>query len=198
MSRALTLFEDQMRSAYALTDPTLLANKSNFERQVFYHAEIAARVAAWDAYLNQIIPEALSRVGDPLNAEVLTLKNLVLLHARSNIDKFNTPNFENSRALFVKCIGFDPIVSWSWPLRAMNWQLVNVRLNEILRIRHSFAHGFPIPGFNWLPIKGTQVYLTRIAVSEVSKLILHLARTTDRDLDAFLKVNYLNVNPQNW
>jgi hypothetical protein len=198
MSQALQYFEERVELARSLTNANLLQGMPNSERQPFYHVEIAAWVAAWDAYLNRVIPEAIVRIGNPLDQEVLSLRLMLSNHAEQFIEKFNTPNFDNSRNLLVRCVGYDPIAHWNWPMRGMTWQLVQTRLNEILRVRHSFAHGFALPQYNWLPTKSGEAYLNRTVVMEVGRLLKHLARSTDSGIDTFLKANYIYVNPVSW
>ncbi|WP_370638374.1 HEPN domain-containing protein [Aurantimonas sp. VKM B-3413] len=124
------------------------------ERQVFYHASISMDVAAWDSYINSVVTEFNSRIGGISNPSLLRYRANIQLTITKRLDKFNTPNFDNTRTLVVECTGFDPVSSWAWPARNMIWQAVQIRLNEILRIRHSFAHGFSLPNYSWLPQKG--------------------------------------------
>jgi hypothetical protein len=198
VSNALTNFDAQMSQVDILTRQNTLQGKSLAERQIFYHIAIAARVAAWDAYLNAVALEAIDRIGDPLNPEVIALRTLARRHSERLSAKFNTPNFDNGREFIINCTGYDPIASWSWPSGGLTWQGVQQRLNEILKIRHSFAHGFALPLYAWLPQRRGRPYLNKSVVVEVAKLIRHIAEQTDRGLDGYLRTTYAFLNPPRW
>jgi hypothetical protein len=160
------------------------------DRQVFYHACLAMDVASWDGYINNVILEYHSKVGDVGNPSLLNYRISHGLLIKRRLEKFNTPNFDNTRTLIIECTGYDPVSIWSWPQRSMIWQAVQVRLNEILKIRHSFAHGLSFPTYNWLPQKNGQCYLNKKTVTEVEKLLVHLAISLDVGLKTHMSSQY--------
>lgn len=198
MSEALRLFRGQTERASALIAYNNIARLNLSERQIFYHANVAAWVAAWDTYLNKVTIEAITRTGDPLNGELQAMKALALESAARTLKRFNTPNFDNSRRVLIECVGWDPIAAWNWPRRMMTWQLVQERLNEILKVRHSFAHGLPIPVYGWLPNSGGNAYLNKECIGEVQKLLRHLAAETDAKLKSHMENNYGTFNSSSW
>lgn len=68
------------------------------------------------------------------------------------VNKFSTPNAQNSRAL-LQMVGFDPRPWWVWstsggpgqPARQVTPQLAGDQLDGWLKVRHSVAHGDPRP-----------------------------------------------------
>jgi len=118
-------------------------------------AVVVLCVSAWEAYVEEVIREAITALrpapGTPLGT-------WAALHAsaRSSIGRFNNPNVENVRMLLSDAVGLPDItVFWSW----RNCTVVHARelLAEALRFRHQIAHGInPRPIIHsqyasWLP-----------------------------------------------
>jgi RiboL-PSP-HEPN len=102
-------------------------------------AAVVLCVSAWEAYVEEVIREAITALrpapGTPLGT-------WAALHAsaRSSIGRFNNPNVENVRMLLSDAVGLPDItVFWSW----RNCTVVHARelLAEALRFRHQIAHG---------------------------------------------------------
>lgn len=160
------------------------------DRQVFYHACLAMDVASWDGYINNVVKEYNESIGDVTNNSLLNYRLSHNLLIDKRLEKFNTPNFDNTRNLIIECSGYDPVGVWSWPARSMIWQSVQSRLNEVLKIRHSFAHGLSFPTYAWLPQKSGQCYLNKKIVTDVEKLLIHLATSLDGGLKSHMIAQY--------
>ena len=122
---------------------------SHDEIQVYYHASLAAYVAAWEAYISNLVLDFYNVIADSSNPSFGAIYTIAQQAAGRAVERFNTPNWENTRNLLVQYTGYDPIGAWVWTRRGMTDWPVRERLNEILRIRHSFAHGFDMPAYNW-------------------------------------------------
>ncbi|NES24107.1 MAG: hypothetical protein F6K41_35655 [Symploca sp. SIO3E6] len=122
---------------------------SRNQAQVYYHSALAAFVAAWDAYINDLVRNFFDATSNPLDTKFHAVHTIARGKAEQALNKFNTPNWENTRNLLAECTGYDPIGDWIWRARHMNGVAVRQRLNEILKVRHSFAHGFSIPAYSW-------------------------------------------------
>jgi hypothetical protein len=127
-----------------MTDSRLKPCKRE-QLQVYAHAALAALVAGWDAFLNEIVREFYRETAKPADSSFTRMHEVARVQAEIRLDRFNTPNWENGRDLLILATGHDPIADWVLSRRGMGVQQVRERLNEILKVRHSFAHGFATP-----------------------------------------------------
>ena len=68
---------------------------------------------------------------------------------------------------------------------------LQTRLNETLKVRHSFAHGTPLPAVGWLQTQTGRVQISKKAVSDTNALFDHLVARTDRSLANYIQTAYL-------
>jgi hypothetical protein len=117
-------------------------------------AAVVLAVSSWEAYLEEAVRECL----EALHPGALPLGNWPALNAsvRGDLGRFNTPNAENTRKLFLESFGIQNITDdWHWrnctPTQARDL------LNKALTNRHHIAHGVnPRPTIHntyarWLP-----------------------------------------------
>jgi hypothetical protein len=101
-------------------------------------AVVVASVSAWEAYLEELLREAVAAVRAatrPAGAADV----LVGLADRA-IGRFNTPNPTNARALFADYLGLSDLpAAWSW--RGSAPPRTRTRLDAVLQLRHRVAHG---------------------------------------------------------
>lgn len=147
-----------------------------------FHAGLAACVSAWEAYIEAVCLEAIDAIALGGSAEVLVLQTLLRAEAIRAIEKFNTPNAENCRELLLRYTGFDAFHHMASQRLAMPAHQARARLNEILKVRHAFAHGFPIPAYAWTTRYGIQNRLTKRAVRDAIVLIDDFSSSIDREL----------------
>lgn len=163
---------------------------STADTQACLHAALAGYVASWEGYCEGIVREFYSTVADPTRADFTAVHQIAQRRSGSDVDRFNTPSFENARRLILEGTGFDPYSFWNWPRRGHGVPWVQTRLNEILKVRHSFAHGFGLPSFAWTQGPSGQVRLTTQAVGDVRALLDNLVRRTDSGLSAHIATAY--------
>lgn len=191
-SASLQRMLTSIKEVNILDSPLAIQRLKMDERQVFYHACLAMDVACWDGYINNVIREYHQCIGGIGNPQLLAFRSSTNLLIDRRLEKFNTPNFDNTRNLIIECTGHDPVPNWSWPRRSMIWQAVQQRLNEILKIRHSFAHGLTFPTYNWLPHRSGRAYLNKATTADVESLIVHLASQLDQALRLHMTTQYGN------
>lgn len=160
------------------------------DRQIYHHAALAAHVAAWDAYVKELIRSFFTEIADPLAMKYSLLHNIALASADRTLEKFNTPNWQNTRNTLIQTTAYDPIGDWVWPARHMTGPMVRVRLDEILKVRHSFAHGFAIPPYSWTQSTSGQVRLTQSALLDTDAFFQNIVMRTDKGMQTHIITNY--------
>ncbi|MDE0633094.1 MAG: hypothetical protein OXH73_16430 [Caldilineaceae bacterium] len=167
-----------------------LPRKLQTEKQVFYHAALAGYVAAWDAYINNLVRAFYIEIEEPRNTSFQAVYSISRQASERALDRFNTPNAENTRALLQLYTGYDPIGDWVWTRRGMVGVQVRERLNEILRVRHSFAHGFAVPGYDWTQSPSGQVRLTSKVIRDTEAFFNNLVRVTDNGMRKHIQLTF--------
>ena len=72
------------------------------------HAALAAYVSAWEAYVESVILEFLDVLISTSNPTASAFAKTLRDEAERAIQRFNTPNFDESRNLIYRFTGFDP------------------------------------------------------------------------------------------
>ena len=160
------------------------------ERQVYYHAALTAYVAAWDAYINNLVLDFYDEIDNPSNPEFQAIYAISRRATEQALARFNTPNAENTRNLLQQYTGYDPFNDWVWTRKSMGGLQVRERLNEILRVRHSFAHGFAMPSLDWTQSPSGRVRLTSEAIRDTEAFFRNLVHVTDRGMKAHIELTY--------
>jgi hypothetical protein len=165
------------------------------EVQALYGAAFVAQTAAWNAYVVRLVDCFFQEVANPAAANFHAMHTLANSIARSQLDRFYTPNAENTRNLILASTGYDPWMDWQWPAHRMNALATRNRLNEILKVRHSLAHGFAMPAYSWTQAASGEIRLTLHDFGQTRAFINHLVASTDRGLKSHLKTVY-SIEPK--
>lgn len=160
-------------------------------RTDFYHAAWAGYIASWDSYVKSVCKEFIAKSNVALSlglANDATIAYQAIHSIASDLfdyrlTKLNTPNFENTREFILDCTGLDTYALWRWDRKSLTNINIKDLLNEAVRVRHSFAHGFPVRNLRYLNvIDGSNAVTYRKAIF-VRSLLSHLSRATDQELD---------------
>jgi hypothetical protein len=160
------------------------------EVQALYGAIFVAQTAAWNAYVVRLVDCFFQEVADPAAPNFHAMHSLANSIVKLQLERFNTPNAENTRNLILTSTGYDPWTDWQWPAHRMNALAVRVRLNEILKVRHSFAHGFTMPSYTWNQSASGEIRLTLNGLGWTRLFFDNLVVSTDRGLKQHLNGIY--------
>ena len=112
-------------------------------------------------------------------------KNLFSLRRaeiEKNLRRFNAPNSTNARNLFIDTLEFNPWPDWNWHAGPRQWNGKQMPdpLNCCVLIRHSVAHGFPLPDdIQWILSANGKPRLTLSLLRECKNFFVHVATQTD-------------------
>jgi hypothetical protein len=167
----------------------LQTNRDHFSRedvQALFGASFVAQVAAWNAYVVAAIPVFFDELANPALPAFQALHTLARDAAMARLERFNTPNSKNTREILQLCTGYDPWPDWHWPARGLNSLGMRNRLDEVLQVRHSFAHGFAMPAYSWNTNASGERRLTLRALSETAAFLRRLVLVSDTGLRTHL------------
>lgn len=152
-----------------------------FTDDCLMRAAVAQAVGCWEGYLEGVLREFVSKTRVQAHRRAWTL----IVQFESLVDKMaselNTPNWDRSRELILNITGMDPYSSWIWGPRFSNQTDTKGFFDGILKVRHSFAHGFPVP----VDVPGLAVpgVLDVAYVGDAITCIRFFAETVDRLLE---------------
>jgi hypothetical protein len=147
------------------------------------HAALAMFVAAWEAYLERLVRETQALIADPLNPRLSATLALLTKLSEAELKKFNTPNSDNSRNLLIEFTGYDPINDWVLPGMGLSGIQTRARVDEILKLRHSFAHGFAIPtNIQWVKSRNSPGVLSVGSLQLVDGVLTKTMQITDKGM----------------
>lgn len=188
------------RAVHLSTQAGMLKKKHQADaKSIFLHAALATQVASWDAYVKALASEYFSVTADPSQPRFNALHTICDSAMIIAKDKLNTPNSENTREFFLKYTAFDPWPCWAgvrfgtMPLSSTLY--VRERLNEIFKVRHSFAHGFTMPGYSWNQNVSGSPQLTCAILQSTSVFFSDLCRNTDKAMAMHIASQHGLPNP---
>jgi RiboL-PSP-HEPN len=176
------------RTFSALAEDARLRPLQRDDTRLFLHAALASHVAAWESYVERLITNFLAEIIDIQIPKFVALHSIVQPLAETASQRFSTPNWENTRSLLVQRTGYDPINDWAW--QGMPGPQVRQRLNQILQIRHSFAHGFPMPAYDWNTSATGQARLTQSTIRGTETFFINLVKQTDKGMRDHISTHY--------
>jgi hypothetical protein len=160
------------------------------EMEPALHAALAALVSGWEAYVEKVVLETIASMADPTNVVGSAVTQILLDEARRNSESFNTPNFENSRNFILRFTGYDPYSAMHSSRQQLTVQQTQTRLNEMLKVRHAFAHALQMPNFQWLSRYGLSSRLTKSAVEDCDDVLSDVVTSIDSGLANYLATTF--------
>jgi hypothetical protein len=173
---------DRVQTLHRAATDTRLRPISRDEIQVYYHAALAAYVAAWNAYIKNLVGDFYDVITNPSDPKFLAIYTIARQRAENALTRFNTPNAENTRNILVQYTGYDPINTLLWGQRE--------KLDNIVAVRHSFAHGFDIPSNTWTQSLNRQGHLTNWGIHETKDFFKNLVNGTDSGMKTHIESTY--------
>ena len=152
------------------------------EIRIYYHAGLTAYVAAWNTYIKNLVRDFYDAIVDPSDPKFRAIYTIARKRAENALTRFNTPKAENTRNILVWYTGYDPINTLLWIQRE--------KLDDIVEVRHSFAHGFDMPSNTWTQSLGKRGNLTSKAIQEVGAFFKNLVEVTDNGMKAYIESTY--------
>lgn len=209
MSMALTKFTEQLQlvdQLIAIHGKLQTGRGRRHEQDALHRAGVVLIVAAWQAFNEKVLTEALDAISAnlqnpaaPAPSWALQTFNMRRAQIATAIKKFNTPNDINTRDLYTEALGFNPWPSWEWRQGRRQWDSGEVRrrTNTWVLVRHSIAHGFDLPNdVPWLRGNNGSARLTLGLLQECRAHFVHLTSRIDTAFSDHL-VNRHNL-PRPW
>jgi|SRR5947209_2235799 len=105
-------------------------------------------IAAWQSYAQDTTRAIRDHLAVPQGHAQRSLFDLIRASTHTALGRFNTPSAHNTLNLF-RLVGFDPRGSWTFTIStrpyAYSTQNIVDEVEQWLRVRHSIAHGAPLP-----------------------------------------------------
>lgn len=161
--------------------PNSFSPSQSFTDACVLSASVAHIVGSWEGYLEGVLREFVSKTRVNAHRRAWTL----IVQYEALVDKMaselNTPNWDKCRDLVLSVTGMDVYPSWIWTAKFTNQTDTKSFFDGILRVRHSFAHGFPIP--RDVPGLASPGVIDPAYVADAIACMEFFAETTDRLLE---------------
>jgi len=180
------------------------------QQDAIHRAGVVLVIAAWESYVEKVILESLSTIENDAGIGGAVLPGPPVpnwarhaLQARraevtQTVTKFHTPNAANVRNLLIETLEFNPWPTWVWQAGRRQWNHDEVRrrLNTWVDVRHSVAHGVPLPSdVPWLNGPQGRPRLTLDLLEECKGFFTYVALRTDDALRNHLTNHHGVANP---
>jgi hypothetical protein len=175
------------------------------QQDAIHRAGVVLVVAAWESYVEQVVLESISAIeidagvggavppGNPIPNWARHVFASRRAEVTQVVKKFNTPSAVNVRDLLNETLEFQPWPHWAWHAGRRQWDQEEVRrrLNTWLDVRHSVAHGGPLPpDVPWLNDPQGRARLTLRLLVECKSLFSYVSQRTDAALRDHLIHHY--------
>ena len=159
-------------------------------RQTLYRSSVVLLCAAWQAYIEELVNCFFDETSPFKVGTANPHHQLARGIAAGEVKRFKTPNSEITRNLLVLTTGYDPWPDWNWPSAGLNSIRMRSRVDEILKVRHSVAHGFSLPKYEWTISRAGNARLTAASLDKCVKCIAILVDKTDQGMSNHIQMTY--------
>ena len=136
--RLVPLLRDAVELNRAFTQLQGVSALQHYATAALSRAAVVMCISAWEAYIEELVREALHVLHTPVPHPGLVQALNELL--RADLDRFNTPSAGNVQSLLRQTVGVVDIRrSWYWP--GMTIAQASSDLGQALNYRHQIAHG---------------------------------------------------------
>lgn len=174
-------------------------------QDAIHRAGVVLVVAAWESYVEQVLIESFAAIeadaglgvgastAIPVPAWARHAIGLRKVEVTKSAKRFHTPDAAGVRDLMLESLGFNPLSHWHWRNGPRQWDEdeVRKRLNAWVTVRHTVAHGAPLPtDVEWIKDSQGRPRLHLPLLKECRKCFAHVAQQTDSALETFLKTTH--------
>lgn len=135
-ARVLQSFYNQTSSA---------SNDALAVEQMCLLATVAQAVGCWEGYIEAVVREFVSKTRIVAHRRSWPLIVQFEMLTDKLASDLNTPSWEKARDLFILITGADPHSAWTWTPKFTNSTDTKIFYDGVMKVRHSFAHGFSVP-----------------------------------------------------
>lgn len=191
-SPSLRIFSEMMRKSenlIFLASNLRLKSQSDL-KETLLKAALSIQVAALEVYFKELLRNYFD-VADFGSGDSLDYHHRILLKGRWDdyVKKVNSINATKARELMLYFSGFDVIQHWNGIKFGAKELRTNIQVfqqfNEIVEIRHSFAHGLPMKQYHWLEgrdrsnlsckdLHNTKIFLSKLVAKNDMEFIKYL------------------------
>lgn len=187
------------KSDYLISHAAALRKKNELNaKQVFLHAALAYQTATWDVYIKSLATEYYNATIQTNNSSYFAIHSIAKSRMEKAKEKLNTPNSENCRTFLIEYTNYDPWVDWIPAGSVYGYTSIlqiKSHLNEIFKLRHSFAHGFSMPVFLWNQNTTGTAELKVETLRKTNNFFKKLIEQTDAGMSKHISVQHSIQKP---
>lgn len=189
----LYFISDIKRSDNLILVASTIKEKSKIKiKESILQAALSMQVSALENYFKKVISDYLGICYEcDVDSLALHYNDLLLKRLSEYKKRVNSINSEKARDLLINFSGFDPWSDWVFIKFGseilQNTIHVRNRLDEVVDIRHAFAHGVPMKEYSWIKHKSM---LTCADLRATNKFLCTLVEKTDRGFSRYIRENH--------
>lgn len=190
-------FSESLEQAYILVGLSTNSTQSIFSAQktelACLQAAIACSVGCWEGYIENALKEFVSKTKLGIRRPWQLIAQFEYIVEKITAE-LNTPSWDKVRETMLTVAGIDPNPAWTFTPFFQNQQTTKDFFDGIMKVRHSFAHGFSVP--HGIPGVVTPGMLDQNYAITALSCIAYMAHKTDKLLEH--ELIYRHNQPAGW